>query len=223
MVRCLVLATRNPGKLREIREILGEIVGGIVGKMPLRVVGLDRFGQIGDFEETGATFAENARAKARYYASATGEWALADDSGLSVDALGGAPGVHSARYALGDRPPDAPRAEIDVANNAKLLGALRDVPDAGRTARFICHIAMADPERVLIEACGVFEGTIVRECRGDNGFGYDPLFFVPSMGCTAAQMSSQQKGGVSHRGQAVRSFAVLLNDFLARRGEGRLS
>lgn len=218
MVCCLVLATGNPGKLREIREILGEIVGGIVGKMPLRVVGLDRFGQIGDFEETGATFAENARAKARYYARATGEWALADDSGLSVDALGGAPGVHSARYALGDRGPDASRGEIDAANNARLLGALRDTPDAGRTARFVCHIAMADAERVLIEARGVFEGTIARECRGDNGFGYDPLFFVPSMGCTAAQMSSQQKSGVSHRGQAVRSFAVLLNDFLTQRG-----
>ena len=219
MVRCLVLATGNPGKLREMREILG----GIVGKMALRVVGLDRFGQIGDFEETGATFAENARAKARYYARATGEWALADDSGLSVDALGGAPGVHSARYASGGRPVTSPRAEIDLANNAKLLEALRDTPDAERTARFVCHMAMADPERVLIESRGVFEGTIASECRGDNGFGYDPLLFVPAMGCTAAQMSSQQKSSVSHRGQAVRSFAALLNDFLAQRGQGRLS
>jgi len=219
MVRCLVLATGNPGKLREIREILGEIVG----KMPLRVVGLDRFGRIGDFEEIGATFAENARAKARYYARATGEWALADDSGLSVDALGGAPGVHSARYASGGRPVASPRAEIDLANNAKLLEALRDVPDVGRTARFVCHMAMADGERVLIESRGVLEGTIARECRGDNGFGYDPLLFVPAMGCTTAQMSSRQKSSVSHRGQAARSFAALLNDFLARRGQGRLS
>ena len=208
MIHSLVLATGNPGKLREIRQVLGDL--------PIRVVGLDAFASIEQPEETGATFAANARAKARYYARRTRLWALAEDSGLEVDALGGAPGVYSARYAAADCAPGAPREEIDKANNAKLLAELRDVPDGQRTARFVCHVAMADCERVLIETCGTVEGRITRAARGDSGFGYDPVFFVPAAGRTSAEMGAEEKNRISHRGLAVRRFAALLKDFLVR-------
>ena len=162
----IVLATRNPGKLREIREVLGEL--------PVGIIGLGQIGQFSEPPERGASFAENARQKALYYAQATGRWCLADDSGLAVDALGGAPGVRSARYAADQCPEGAGRETIDAANNAKLLAELEDVPDEMRSGRFICHLALADRQRVLIETFGTVEGRIAREGRGSNGFGYDP-------------------------------------------------
>ncbi|HUU60491.1 MAG TPA: RdgB/HAM1 family non-canonical purine NTP pyrophosphatase [Phycisphaerae bacterium] len=206
-MRCLVLATSNAGKVREIRRALQEL--------PLRILGLAELGQIDEPAETGGTFADNARLKASYYARAAGTWALAEDSGLEVDALGGAPGVYSARYAAGDCAPDAPRQTIDQANNAKVLRALAGVPDERRTGRFVCCMVLADPQRILLEAGGSVEGQITRAPRGDNGFGYDPLFYVPELGCTTAELSTEQKNRISHRGKAVRRFAKRLADLLS--------
>jgi len=162
------------------------------------------------------TFAENARAKALYYAQATGKWALAEDSGLAVDALGGAPGVRSARYAADECPPGADRSTIDRANNARLLAELEGVPWAQRTARFVCHVALADAEKVLIETFDTLEGLIATAPAGENGFGYDPVFYVPALGQTTAQLSTEQKNQISHRGKAMRHFAGLLGSFLSQ-------
>ncbi len=205
----IVLATRNPGKLREIQQVLGSLA--------VRVEGLAGATDVAEPAEEGMTFAENARAKSLYYARATGLCCLADDSGLVVDALGGAPGVRSARYAADRCPPGADRPEVEAANNAKLLAELQGIPDACRTARFECHVALADPQRILIETTGTVEGWIAREPRGTDGFGYDPLFYLPDLGRTMAELSPEAKNGISHRGQAVRRFAALLGDLLTRR------
>lgn len=207
----IVLATRNRGKLREIAAVLGAL--------PVSLAGLDEIdpdGAIAEPDECGSSFAENARAKARYYARATGFWALADDSGLEVDALGGAPGVHSARYAAAESPA-ADRGSLDAANNAKLLRALEGVADEERTARFVCHLALSDGRRTLIETTGVIEGRIGRRPRGSNGFGYDPLFYVPALKCTTAQLPPEEKNEISHRGQATRKFAAALRDLLGEK------
>ena len=209
-MRSIILATRNPGKCREIAQVLSDL--------PVAVEGLDRFPDVDEPAETGATFAANARDKANYYARATGQWCLADDSGLVVDALDGAPGVHSARYAADDLSPGATRDEIDRANNARLLERLRDVPDERRTARFVCHLALGDGERILIETFDTIEGRIGHAPAGDNGFGYDPLFVNNETGCTTAELSGEQKNAISHRGKAVRHFAGLLQSYLKSKG-----
>ena len=198
----MVLATRNPGKLREIRQVLGGL--------SLELAGLDQRPCLPEPAEEGATFAENARHKALYYARALGECCLADDSGLEVDALGGAPGVRSARYAEDDCPRGAGRTQIDAANNAKLLAALAAVPAERRTARFVCHVVLADPEGVLLEARDTIEGRIGFEPKGSNGFGYDPLFYVPELGCTTAELDPQRKNLLSHRGKALRRLAGMM-------------
>ncbi|MFP4434476.1 MAG: RdgB/HAM1 family non-canonical purine NTP pyrophosphatase [Phycisphaerae bacterium] len=202
------MATGNPGKLGEIREVLGDL--------SVSVLGLKDLTPIEEPEETGRTFAENARDKALYYAEKTNLPCLADDSGLEVDALNGAPGVHSARFAAGEVAPDAPRPAIDAANNAKLLNALADVPEEKRTARFVCHLALAADGEILLEARDTIEGRIARSPAGDNGFGYDPLFVVPEKGCTTAQLPPEQKNAISHRGKAVRTFAAKLQEYLAK-------
>jgi len=208
MTRCgLIVATRNPGKLREIGQVLADL--------PVGVGGLEAYAPVEEPAETGQTFAENAREKALYYARATGRWCLADDSGLEVRALGGAPGIRSARYAAESVDPGADRETIDAANNAKLLAELARTAAADRGARFVCHLALADPQGILIEASGTLEGQIATEPRGHNGFGYDPLFFLPEMQRTTAELTPDRKNAVSHRGKAVRAFAVLLKDFLA--------
>jgi XTP/dITP diphosphohydrolase len=199
---CIVVATKNPGKLREIRQVLADL--------PVRIAGLEEFGPVEEPEENGATFAQNARDKAQYYARATGQWCLADDSGLEVDSLGGQPGVHSARYAAAAVPPQSPREVIDAANNAQLLERLSGVKDQDRTARFVCHLALADGERVIVETFDTFEGRILHAPRGRNGFGYDPLFYVPKKGCTSAELPEEEKNLLSHRGKALRHFASLL-------------
>jgi len=204
----ILLASGNPGKCREIRQVLGDL--------PVEIVSLADLPPIEEPAEDGATFAANARTKALYYARATGLWALADDSGLAVDALDGAPGVYSARFAADRCGADAGRDAIDAANNALLLERLADVPDAARTARFVCHLALADGEDVLLEAQGVIEGRIGHTERGDNGFGYDPLFVVDERGCTTAELPPETKNAISHRGQATRRFKVLLADYLAQ-------
>ena len=193
--------------------------------MPLDVTGLESFGDIPEPEETGETFADNARDKARYYAAATGQWCLADDSGLVVDALSGQPGVRSARYAVDDVPPGSPRQEIDQANNRKLLRELANVPDHARTARFVCHAAIAEPgqtqrepAQVRLEADGAVEGRILHAPRGDNGFGYDPLFFLTEKNRTTAELPAAEKHALSHRGQAMRKFVAMLRE-QQRRGD----
>ena len=212
--RKILVASRNAGKVREIAAVLGPL--------GVELVALDEAdpkGRIAEPPETGETFAANSRDKAEYYARATGLWALADDSGLEVEALSGAPGVRSARYAAGECPPGAGREEIDLANNAKLLRELADVPDERRAARFVCHLSLSDGRRILLEAGGALEGVIARQPSGANGFGYDPLFLVPALGRTTAQLPAEEKNAISHRGLASREFARRLARMLQLRTE----
>ncbi len=201
----ILVATTNPGKVRELRAMLDANV---------QWKALSDFPGIGEVEEDGATFTANAQKKATEYAQATGLWTLADDSGLVVDALDGAPGVKSARF-CGEVPPGTDRKVIDQRNIVKLLEMLKDIPAEQRTARFVCHICLARPDKVLLETHGQVEGCIVDEPAGDNGFGYDPVFFIPSLGQTAAQLPDEQKNAVSHRGNAIAQFKPLLNELLA--------
>ena len=200
----LLVATTNPGKFREIAELLGSL--------PIELVGLDKLGPAPPVIEDGATFAENAAKKARHYAAWSGMWALGEDSGLEVDALGGAPGVYSARYAS----PDA----NDIANNAKLVEALAGVPKDERQARFRCAMALAAPDRLLAQTEGTVEGCIIDQPRGHNGFGYDPHFFVPELGCTTAELPRHRKNEISHRGQALRAMRQAIHALLAKRPAG---
>jgi len=204
--RQIVVATGNPGKVREI--------GAVLVGLPVEVLALSDLAPMPEPVEDGATFEANARTKARYYARATGLWCLADDSGLVVDPLDGRPGIHSARYAADECGPGADRGAIDAANNTKLLRELEGVGDERRTARFVCHLALADSHDVLLETSGVIEGHIAHAPAGENGFGYDPLFYVPELGCTTAQLPPERKNEVSHRGKAVRAFRRLLEQLL---------
>lgn len=205
----ILLASRNPGKVREIASTLKPL-----GVQVVQLGQIDPNSRISAPAEDGETFAENARAKADYYARQAGMPALADDSGLIVDALGGAPGIHSARFAQEKFPPQASQADIDKANNAKLLGNLADIDESKRTARFVCHLALSDGHEILAESSGVIEGIITRQPLGCNGFGYDPLFFIPEIGCTAAELTPEEKNRISHRGRAVREFAEIMKKLL---------
>jgi len=194
----LVFATRNPGKLAELEQLLADVP-------ELTVVSLADF-DVPEVEEDGDTFAENASKKALEVSRATGLPALADDSGLEVDALGGQPGVHSARF--------AGAASDDDANNDKLLAALEGVADADRTARFRSVLALADTRGRLgdgvITSTGSCEGIILRERRGTGGFGYDPLFFVPELEATFAELGAGTKNEQSHRARATRAMKPAL-------------
>ncbi|MCK5114749.1 MAG: RdgB/HAM1 family non-canonical purine NTP pyrophosphatase [Phycisphaerae bacterium] len=206
---CIIIASGNPGKCREISQVLNEL--------DIKSTSLADYDDIPEPDENGASFAENAREKALYYAKSTGQWCLADDSGLVVDALDGAPGVRSARYAAERCPPDATRDIIDAANNAKLFEELANVPDNKRSARFVCHLTLADDkDQIAVEAHGTIEGQIAHDRKGDNGFGYDPLFYVPEFGCTTAQLSPLEKNRVSHRGNALRQFAIRLEEYFRK-------
>ncbi len=183
----LVLASHNAGKLKELQAMLGD-------RVRLRSVG--EFSQV-EPEETGLSFVENAILKARNASRLSGLPALADDSGLAVDFLGGAPGIYSARYADGLG---------DAANNAKLLAALKDVPDAERGAQFVCCLALVrhadDPLPILCE--GLWHGRILHEARGEHGFGYDPLFWVEERQCSSAELPAADKNQLSHRAIAMK-------------------
>lgn len=197
--RDLVIATANPGKLREFQALLAG--------MPFVPVAQSALG-VASCEETGVSFAENAMLKARHAATATGAAAIADDSGLEVDALGGAPGIHSARY--------AGEGGGDAANNAKLLAALRGVPREARTARYRCALVYLDGPCDADPLCaeGVWEGCILESPRGSGGFGYDPYFWIPALEATAAELDPGRKNRLSHRGQALRALRAGL---MARR------
>ena len=194
----LLVATTNPGKIREIRQLLAGL--------PFDLVTLDAWPHVTAPEETGQTFEENARAKALYYAAATGELTVAEDSGLAIDALDGAPGVESARYGGADLPYPAKFALIHDALRAK--HAAGDT-GTGNTARFVCAVALAQGERILFETRGTVEGEIAAEPKGSGGFGYDPIFFYPPFGQTLAE-AGDRKAAVSHRGEAFRALAAFL-------------
>lgn len=205
----ILVASTNPGKLAEIRAMLGR-----PGK-PVQWLDLSDFKGIVEIEEDGQTFAENARKKALGYAKATGLWTIADDSGLVIDALGGEPGVKSARFA-GESPKGADRKLIDRRNIAKALKLLEGVPRDKRTARFVCCLCLSGPEKVLVETEGTLEGLIIDKEAGENGFGYDPVFFVPQLSKTVAQLAAEEKNAISHRGNALRKLKPLLERLLRR-------
>ena len=187
-----VLASHNKKKLREL--------GDILGALGIEIVPLPE--DAPEPEETGDTFEANAQIKARAAAEFTGLPAIADDSGLCVDALNGAPGVYSARYSGGG----------DDENNAKLLRELENVPEDARTARFVCVIACVLPDGEIFTVRGACEGVIAWELCGDGGFGYDPLFFVPEHGCTFGMLPASVKNQISHRARALKTFAETLKN-----------
>ena len=203
-MRRIVLATRNGHKVRELQTILADLID----ELDLEIVGLGEFPDLPDVVETGVTFAQNATLKAVAAAEATGLPALADDSGLSVNVLGGCPGVFSARWA-GTHGQD--RANLEV-----LLGQITDVPDEQRSAAFVCVAALALPGGTVVLRRGQMPGTLAREPRGDNGFGYDPILVVDGDTRTAAELTFEEKNAISHRGKAFRSLAADLRELLAR-------
>ena len=198
----ILVASTNPGKIAEIKAMLGT---------GIQWVGLSDFEGVAEIKEDGATFAENARKKALGYTKATGLWTIADDSGLVIDALGGHPGVESARFSGAT---NKDRKVVDHKNIAKVLTLLKGVPKEKRTARFVCRLCLASPEKVLVETEGTLEGLIAEEEIGENGFGYDPIFFVPSLNKTVAQLTTKEKNAISHRGNALRKLKPFLEELL---------
>lgn len=203
MTQTVLVATSNAGKLRDFAGA-AEAHGIAISSVP-------GFSSLPAVVEDGATFEANARKKAEEYSrAAPGDLVLADDSGLEIDALGGAPGVHSARYAAPDlhnkEPHEAEANTDDEANNARVLRELSALPLEKRTARFVCVLAVARDGQTLATFRGTAEGIIIEAPRGNNGFGYDPLFYFPQIGKTFAELSAQQKAQYSHRGAAFRAF-----------------
>lgn len=194
----LLVATSNRNKLREIR--------GIFEDAPVALDGLDAFQSVAEPEETGRTFADNGRQKAIYYSTRLGVVAVAEDSGLEIDGLDGAPGVYSARYGGAE-------AETYPQKFALIYRQLRERRSLDCPARFVCALAVADGSRIVFEARGTIEGRIADAPRGDGGFGYDPIFFYPPFGRTLAELTEAEKAVVSHRGRAFRQ----LREFLAAR------
>ena len=186
----IIFATGNQDKMREIREILAD--------MDVEVVSMKEAGIHADIVENGSTFEENAVIKAKTICELTGEITLADDSGLEIDYLNKEPGICSARYMGED-------TSYDIKNQA-LLDRLDGVPDEKRTARFVCAIAAAMPDGCCEVVRGTMEGIIGHKIAGENGFGYDPIFYLPEYGCTSAELSSEEKNKISHRGKALRAI-----------------
>jgi XTP/dITP diphosphohydrolase len=210
MEREILIATTNPGKMAELSAMLD---------LNIAWKSLADFPNLDEVVEDGDTFAENARKKALGYAKQTSLWTVADDSGLVVDALDGAPGVKSARFSGAK---DDNRTLIDHKNIAKVLELLKGVPAEKRTARFVCCLCLACPEpvegaspgKVLIETEGKLEGVITEKEIGTKGFGYDPVVFIPSLNKTVAQLTAEEKNSISHRGNAIRNLKPLLKDVL---------
>jgi XTP/dITP diphosphohydrolase len=190
MSKQIIIATKNKGKVREFEQMFA--------KDGYEVKSLLDYKDIPDIEETGETFAENASIKAETLAKALNEVVIADDSGLVVDALDGRPGVYSARY--------AGLTKSDAANNEKVLKEMQDIPSEDRTARFVCAIAVASPQENTFIVEGICEGVISREPVGTNGFGYDPIMFLPAFDKTMAQLTANEKNGISHRGKALQQL-----------------
>ena len=199
-MRRVVLATRNGHKVRELQTILADLIE----ELDLEIVGLGEFPDVAEVVETGVTFAENATLKALAAAQATGLPALADDSGLAVDVLGGSPGVFSARWA-GTQGQD--RANLEL-----LLGQLNDVPDEHRAAAFVCAAVLALPDGTVLVREGRMPGSLARVPRGTNGFGYDPILLVEGDSRTSAELTFEEKNAISHRGKAFRALAADLRE-----------
>lgn len=198
MTERIIFATKNEDKLREIRMILSDL------GVPL--VSMKEAGVSAEIEENGKSFEENAVIKAKAVMELTGETVMADDSGLQIDYLDGAPGIYSARF-MGEG------TSYDVKNTA-LLEKLEGVPDEKRTARFVCAIACALPDGRVLTCRETMEGRIGYEIKGENGFGYDPIFFLPEYGCTSAEIPPEKKNELSHRGKALRSMREKLKEVL---------
>ena len=196
MEKRIIFATGNEGKMKEIRMILADL--------GVPVVSMKEAGVSADIVEDGKTFAENAAIKARAIMELTGEIVMADDSGLEIDYLDKAPGIYSARFMGED-------TSYTIKNTA-LLEKLKGVPDEKRTARFVCAIACAFPDGTLLESYGTMEGRIGYEIRGENGFGYDPIFYLPEYGCSSAEISPEKKNELSHRGKALRAMKERLEN-----------
>ncbi|MCI6429775.1 MAG: XTP/dITP diphosphatase [Oliverpabstia sp.] len=194
----IIFATGNAGKMKEIRNILSDL--------PVQVLSMKEVGIQTDIVEDGKTFAENAVIKARAIMQLTGEVVLADDSGLEIDYLNKEPGIYSARYMGED-------TSYRI-KNANLIQRLEGVPDEKRTARFVCAIAAAFPDGTVKTTEGTIEGRIGYEEKGENGFGYDPIFYVPEFECTTAELSEEQKNKISHRGRALAEMKEILKDKL---------
>ena len=192
--RTIIFATQNEGKMREIREILSGL--------DAEILSLKQAGIQADIDENGTTFEENAIIKAKAISAMTGKTVLADDSGLVIDALNGEPGIYSARY-MGET------TDYHTKNN-NLIERLAGVPDEKRTARFVCAVAAAFPDGTVKTAHGTMEGRIGYEEAGENGFGYDPIFFLPEYGCTSAEIDMEEKDRISHRGKALRAILKYL-------------
>lgn len=190
-MRKLVVATKNQGKVVEVKQILADL--------PFDIATLADYRDAPDVEETGSTFVENATIKASAYAQFTGELTIADDSGLEVDALDGAPGVLSARF-----------APTTQERNARLLELMKDVPEDNRTARFRCAIAIAEPQGDVRTCEGKVEGRIAHEARGTHGFGYDPIFYIPDLRKHFAELEPEEKNSISHRGRALAEARKIL-------------
>lgn len=203
MKRTIVIATTNPGKFEELSTLLDEDV---------QWKSLAEFSDLKEVTEDGQTFIENARKKAKGYADQTGCWVIADDSGLMIDALNGAPGVNSARFSGAK---DKDRGLIDHKNIKKVLELMKNVPAEKRTARFVCCLCVASPERILLETQGTLSGTITENEIGENGFGYDPIFWVSEKNKSIAQMTADEKNKISHRGNAIKKLKPLLSDILS--------
>lgn len=194
----IVFATGNAGKMREIRMIMED--------MGMEIFSMKEIGVNPDIVEDGATFTENAVIKAKAVAAFTDAIVLADDSGLEIDALNKEPGIYSARYMGED-------TSYRI-KNANLIERLEGVPEEKRTARFVCAIAAVLPDGELLTTLGTVEGRIGYEEKGENGFGYDPIFFLPEFGCTSAELTDEQKNEISHRGKALRAMKQLLQEKL---------
>ncbi|MGQ9500916.1 MAG: RdgB/HAM1 family non-canonical purine NTP pyrophosphatase [Anaerolineae bacterium] len=205
--KSLLIATNNPGKLREFRDLFRDLWPDF----PLELVGLSEVHIALEPEESGHTFAENAILKARFFAACSGLPTLADDSGLEIDALDGAPGVHSARYGNTERGQDAQRIAL-------VLQRLHAVPWPQRTARFRCVVAIALPDGRFETASGSVEGYICWHPQGEHGFGYDPIFYVPEFGCTMAQLEPAVKNRISHRARALQAALPLIRRLILEQG-----
>ena len=204
MKKEILVATTNPGKMAELSAML---------QADVKWLSLADFPDIPEVVEDGTTFAENARKKALGYAAKTGHWTIADDSGLVIDALDGAPGIHSARFS-GPKLPGEERGLIDHRNIQKVLKLMENTPSEERTARFVCALCLASPEEVLLETTGTCEGKILQEETGSNGFGYDPVFFSKELGKSLGVAESEEKNRISHRANAIRKLKAQLAELI---------
>lgn len=206
-IKKILVASTNRGKLAELKVMIGS------ADVDVEWLGLNAFPNVPEVAEDGETFAENARRKALGYSKATGLWTIADDSGLCIDALGGEPGVKSARFS-GEKETD--RNLLDHKNMEKVLRLLKGMPKEKRTCRFVCNLCISSPQEILLETEGFLEGYIAEEEMGENGFGYDPIFFVPELNKTVAQLSAEEKNAISHRGNAIKKLKPKLVKLLSQ-------